>query len=499
MSADRVPAIVVSLPARTAEAARHEIGEARRAGADLAEIRLDRWDPSELERVDALFPSDVPLLATYRSTAEGGGGANDAASRRKVLLRLAGLPFRWIDLEFERDLGLLPELPPPERLGRIVSSHSSEASPERWGRRLHELAALDAVGKMVVRATVRELFRDLLPRFPPPEEGLLVVHTVGPSGPLLRAYARRLGFPFVYAAPAGSAPRDAVEPSQVPVDRLAPFLNAAEPAPLFAVVGHPVVHSKSPELHTRWMRAAGVAGLYILLDFQDETEFVECLPDLSANGFLGLNVTHPFKVAALEAAHEVAPGAARCGASNCLTIRRERIEAENTDLVAALRRLQELREDGHWTDDTLTVVGAGGAARASLAAAAELSARASVVARRADAARALAREFGVPALEPGEEHRAGLVVHATDAGRSGAGALSVPLAPLLRRGAHLLDWVYAPDDPSVRAEAVRAGTTYEDGWRLLVYQAAASYALWWGKEPEPRALGETLVEGGCAA
>ncbi len=495
---ERAPAIVVSLSARSADAAAEEARVARRAGADLAEVRVDRWPEEEVAGIDRLFPSSVPLLATYRSSAEGGSGSSDSASRRTILLRLAALPFRWIDLEYDRDLALLPELPPAARLGRIVSSHPSGGSPEEWARRLRSLASVDAVGKLVVRASVREVYRELLPRLPPPNEGALVVHTTGASGPILRALSRRLGFPLVFAAPPGEPVREAVEPSQIPVDRLRPFLEGDGMAPLFAVVGRPIAHSRSPALHTAWMRAAGARGLYVALEMQGDDEFLESLPDLAASGFRGLNVTHPFKSVALEGATDVAPGASACAAANCLTFREGRIEGENTDLVAILRRLEELRSSKRWTDRRLTVVGAGGAARATLEAAVTLGSEAAIVARRAEAARDLAREFGVTALEPGERRAASLVIQATPVGRSGAGPLAVPLAPLLDRGSHVLDWVYAPAEPSLQRTAEAAGATYEDGWRLLVYQAAASYAIWWGREPAEEALRAALREGGCA-
>jgi shikimate dehydrogenase len=496
---ERPPAIVVSLSARSTGAAADEILAARRAGADLAEVRVDRWPAEEVARIDRLFPSQLPLLATYRSSAEGGSGASEPAERRTILLRLAALPFRWIDLEYDRDLPLLPELPPAARLGRIVSSHASERSATDWDRRLQALAGVDAVGKLVVPASVRELYRELLPRLPPPEEGALVVHTTGASGPILRALSRRLGFPFVFAAPPGEATRDAVEPSQIPVDCLRPFLDADGMPPLFAVVGRPVARSRSPGLHAAWMRTAGARGLYVALEMGGEDEFLESLPDLASSGFRGVNVTHPFKSAALEAATDVAPGAAACAAANCLTFREGRVEGENTDLVAILRRLEELRALGRWTDRSLTVVGAGGAARATLEAAVTLDAEIAVVARRTEVARALGRDFGATVLEPGEARSASLVVQATPAGHPEAGPLAVPLAPLLRRGSHLLDWVYATEDPGVARAAEVAGATYEDGWRLLVYQAAASYAIWWGREPGEESLRAALREGGCAA
>ncbi len=497
---DRLPRIIVSLPARSAEAARAEAELARASGADLAEIRLDRWPSTELENLPRLFPSPLPLLATYRSRAEGGAGSDDPAERSELLQRFVAHPFRWVDLELARDLAILPRLPPSEKVGRIVSVHMGPATPAAWSERIEQLAALPGdVGKLVVRASVLDTLRELVPRLPPPEEASLVTHTVGASGPLLRALARRLGFPFVYASlPAGNG-RDPVEPSQIPVDRLRRFLAADSTAPLFAVAGRPVGHSRSPGLHSGWMRAEGRHGLYIPLEFETDEEFVLSLPYLAAAGFRGINVTQPFKSIAFEAATTASKGAESCGAANCLTLRDGAVEAENTDLVALLQRLGELREAGRWDGGTLGVIGAGGSARATLAAARALSAKAVVCARRPEAADALAKEFSATVGRTDEARPLPLVVHATNAGRAGAGPLEIPLGPWVGPGSHVIDWVYDAAEPAVRTAATAAGASYEDGWRLLVYQAAESYALWWGSDPEPNSLAEALREGGCAA
>ena len=90
-------------------------------------------------------------------------------------------------------------------------------------------------------------------------------------------------------------------------------------------------------------------------------------------------------------------------------------------------------------------------------------------------------------------------MHATDVGRAGTAALAVPLSRLLRPGTQLVDWVYAPDLPYVRDEARRAHASYEEGTRLLIYQAAASFGVWWGEEPGEKELALALAEEGCAA
>ncbi len=495
------PRIVVSLPGRSVQEVAAQIAAARDGGADLAEVRFDRWDPSERLRAAELFPAALPLLATLRSRAEGGEGPDAPEARTPELQRLVRLPFEGIDLEVRRDAAFLRQLPPEAPHLRFLSAHLAEdASPRDVAELLRGEPSPDAVRKVVLPATVHAVLRELLPVLPAAGDGPRILLTTGPSGALLRAWSARLDYPFVFASlPRSRSSDPPVEPSQVPVDRLRPFLDAGAGAPIFALLGRPVAHSQSPYLHARWMRAVGHAGLYIPLDIQSESEFVEALPALAEGGFLGLNVTHPWKSVALASASRVGRAAELCAVANCLTLRGEEVEADNTDLVAILRRLEELRSGGSWDGQELAVVGAGGAAAATLAAARELGVRAAVVARDPDRSGAVAARFAADRLEESELRPFPLVVHATTVGRSAGDSLEIPLDRLLAPGAHLLDWVYAPASPAVRATAERARATYEDGWRLLVYQAAASFGLWWGTEPPADELAATLTEGPCAA
>lgn len=481
------PAIVVSLPARTVAEARRQMETARESGADLIEIRFDRFGPAELGRVGELFPNPLPLVATLRSRAEGGEGPDDAETRARVLHDLARYPFRWIDVELARDFPAAEALLTPGVRGLIVSSHLPTTTREpEWRHLLRQTVPEGAVRKVVAVAPVGQLLRELIPSLPPPGESPLVAHTTGSSGPLLRAWSRRFGFPLVFA----SLPQrvDAVspwsvEPSQIPADRLRPFLDADATPPLFAVVGHPVGRSRSPALHTRWMRELGQVGLYMALDFESDQEFVDSIPSLVAGGFRGLNVTHPLKQVALELADRAGSGAVACGVANTLSFGPEGAEAENTDLAAILSRFEELRSTGRWDGSSVGVIGAGGAARATLAAARSMGVEAYLWARRSGAAEPLAQEFGAHVVGGSARVGPSLVVHATPMGMMAGGSPVLPDLGWFRSGIHVVDWVYGPENPIVRDTVERAGATYENGARLLVYQAAASYGIWWGEGP----------------
>lgn len=482
------PSVIVTLPARTAADARREIEEAAIDRADGAEIRVDRWSPAERAGALGLFPSPLPLWATYRSTAEGGEGFDEPAVRAHELAALAELPFARIDLELERDLPLQAELARvlhrPGAPGLVVSRHLPHGTS---AEALRATTAADvpagALRKVVFEAGVAELVTQFWSELPRPADGPFVIHSTGASAELLRALGRSLGMASVFASPGSDRVRAPVQAGQIPVDLLADYFHHEPPGPLFALVGHPLRHSRSPALHARWMKRADLSGLYLRLEIAQAHDLAATLVRLPGLGFRGLNVTLPLKIPALALATEASPAAERAGCANTLTFTGEEIQAENTDVPAFDRRLGELRRHDSVAADRVTVLGAGGAARAALTVVSGQGLEAEVLARDPAAAGALAREFGAELRRPETRRPAQLLVHATPAGSEEMPGLDVPLRPLLGPGTYVVDYVVAPHHRFLEQEARARGGRYEDGGRLLEYQAAESFAIWWGRPP----------------
>jgi shikimate dehydrogenase/3-dehydroquinate dehydratase type I len=491
------PVLIVSLPARGLVAARREIEIARAAGADLAEIRLDRWPAAERARVRELFPSPLPLVGTLRSRAEGGEGPDEPEERARALRDATEAPFAYIDLEAARDL-------PGESLSledrrTVLSSHLSEGTP--WSEVVRQIARPargSGVRKVVVFATLAECVDGLLPHVASLRPPRPVVLTTGPSGSLWRVWAVGLGIPWVFTALPESEAVEPVEPAQIPIDQMVQY-RATPGAPIFAVVGHPISHSKSPALHNGWMRADARPGIYVRLDIVSESEFRRALAVLPERGVRGINVTHPWKQVAYSTADERTDDARAAGTANCLSFTSGRSSAENTDLGAMRRRLDELVREGRWDGTELAVLGGGGAARATLAAARARGARATVFARDPRGTSELLADFGARDGGATSPARFGLVVHATDVGRVPGRSLEVPLRELLGPRSFVLDWVYDPPDRTIARTALASGASYEDGRRLLIYQAAESYRTWWGTPPAPIGVEAALREAGCGA
>ena len=261
---------------------------------------------------------------------------------------------------------------------------------------------------------------------------------------------------------------------------------------LYGVLGHPVSHSRSPEMQNAAFAHAGVDAVYVALPVAPE-RLAEAVAGAHALGFAGLNVTVPHKQSALGCCATVDPVAAAVGAVNTLRRAARGWEGFNTDAPACLALLEAA---GVGRGARALLVGAGGAARAAGWALVRAGARLQVAARRSDAARevALALSPGTPAGAPipeavpfddlaGRARAADVVVNATSIGLAGKPAAIEGLA--FRPGQVAVDLVYG-DTAFVRS-ARAAGARLVSGEEILVRQGALAFTLWTGR-PAPEAV-----------
>lgn len=491
------PLLIVTLTGRSVAACREEALRGARAGADVAEVRLDRWPATERAAVATLFPSPVPLLATYRSRAEGGEGEDDPALRGSVLAACRTLPFRFVDWEEARDP--LPATAAPGAALLLSRHYGAPCTAEEIATQLAPPPAAASLRKVVAPATVEEFLRDWFPRLTKGIPAQVAPMTTGTSGSLARIWAPRFGSAAVFARLPWSDPASPpVESSQPPVDQMRRVVDSDHPE-WFALVGSPVAHSLSPRIHSEWLARELRPASYSALDVSTQREVQE-LCTLGREGWwAGWNVTHPWKRLAASLADERSEAVDATGGANTLTFREGQVSATQTDVDAIRRRTRELRGSGHWSGAEALVVGTGGAARAAVYALGIEGAAVWVSGRDTPAVGEICERLSARPLSQRAPGPVELTVHATLVGRERAGRLTPSIDDRLGRGTTLLDFVYAPEDAQLARAAERAGATYEDGRRLLVYQAAASHGTWWGAPPDETAILGTLRSVGCAA
>ena len=251
----------------------------------------------------------------------------------------------------------------------------------------------------------------------------------------------------------------------------------------YAVFGHPIAHSKSPQIHAAFARQTGQDMTYeaILAPLEG---FGARIADFIAAGGRGANVTVPFKEQACQLAARLSPRAERAGAVNTLSFDDGTIIGDNTDgagLVADLTH--NLGRD--IAGRRILLLGAGGAARGVIAPLLDQQPATLVIANRTvSRAQELADLFGHGVAACGFENTGGpfdIVINATAA--SLAGELP-PLSPHIFTPATLAyDMMYGRDTPFL-GFARRHGAVTADGLGMLVEQAAEAFRLWRGVRPD---------------
>ena len=259
--------------------------------------------------------------------------------------------------------------------------------------------------------------------------------------------------------------------------------------PLAAVIGSPVAHSRSPKLHTYWLSYYGIRGHYIPMDIaaDDLEKVVRMMPKM---GFVGCNVTIPYKERVLALADQITDRATLIGAANTLIFRRDgRIMADNTDGYGFIENLRQGAPNWSAKDGMAVVLGAGGAARAVVAALADAGVpQITITNRTRIRADKLKDDFG-KRVQVADWVQAGnvledaaLVVNTTSLGMTGKPELRVPLDGL-RKDAVVTDLVYEPLQTRLLREAEDAGCVTVDGLGMLLHQAVPCFERWFGTRP----------------
>jgi shikimate dehydrogenase len=260
--------------------------------------------------------------------------------------------------------------------------------------------------------------------------------------------------------------------------------------PLAGVIGSPIAHSKSPQLHGHWLKTYGPRGHYIPMDVsaQNLGQILEALPKM---GFVGVNITVPHKEKVIEFADLVTDRATLIGAANTLTFQKDgKLRADNTDGYGFFENLRQNAPKWNVKAGPAAVLGAGGAARAVLASLLDAGVPHILLSNRTRVrAEALQSEFGkrvevVDWVQAGNMlEEATTVVNTTSLGMLGKPPLRVPLDGL-RKDAVVTDLVYAPLKTHLLAEAANMGCTTVDGLGMLLHQAVPAFERWFGVRPD---------------
>ena len=256
------------------------------------------------------------------------------------------------------------------------------------------------------------------------------------------------------------------------------------------LLGWPVAHSRSPVIHNHWLAQHRLPGRYVLFGVPPE-ELGAAVRGLAALRLRGCNVTTPHKQAVMPLLDQVDPLAQTIGAVNTIVVEEDgSLRGFNNDGNGFVQSVRDTQPA--WRPDAgpITIIGAGGAARAVIASLAAQGAREiRVVNRTFERAEALQDRFGPPVGVVRWEDRetvlddVALLVNATNQGIVGQPPLDLGLDRLAAK-AIVADLIYVPrETPLLRAARSRGNPTL-NGLGMLLNQARPAFHAWFGVMPE---------------
>jgi shikimate dehydrogenase len=246
---------------------------------------------------------------------------------------------------------------------------------------------------------------------------------------------------------------------------------------LYAVIGKPISHSRSPEFHNKWLMNYTLNDVYLPFEVDDLNQFMSAAKTLQIKGF---NVTVPYKVAIMALLDEIDDLALKIGAVNTVHRKDDKWIGYNTDVYGFEKTVAKSQNA-----ERVLLVGAGGASRCVAAFYAAQGKSISIVNRTDQKAEQLAEEFGhrkvnfsVVFDEPFD-----LIVNATSLGLKDSDDACIDLNQFSQKPISVIDLIYQPETTFLKT-AKKLGIHAINGETMLVEQAKKAFQIWTGILPD---------------
>ncbi len=479
------------------------IGLLRRAEsvADVVELRFDGLDPENVRIAFEQLASEKQILLTMRPKEQGGHSTKDLTSRIGFWMEYAlhrNIDHGSIWIDHEHDLILSKDLMFwVDQCFVVRSRHYLEGEIANLEKAYETVVSDEEVGKIVVSAENAEDAIDvwkLLVRAG--EDGRrLTALAMGEAGKWTRILGPAHGAFMTYAALEAGCE---TAPGQLTAEDLIDVFRVREldrETAVYGIIAGNTSYSASPWMHNPAFKAAGLNAVFVPLQTTDLDGFMKrmVLPksrEVELN-FHGFSVTNPHKQAIMQYLDEVDEVAARIGAVNTIKIIDGKLYGYNTDAYGFVSTLKD--KYGELGAARVALFGAGGAARACIAALLDEGASVSLFARNEERGTALANEFDIPFEgRVGERRMADdfdIVVNATPLGTAGSNAEYCVLSEPELTGIKLVyDLVYNPPETTLIREAQAAGVPAVNGLEMIIEQGAKQFEIWTGQQAPVHAM-----------
>ncbi|MDR2176859.1 MAG: type I 3-dehydroquinate dehydratase [Treponema sp.] len=512
--------ICLCLTAKTI-AADLEILARNRGYADIAELRVDCLDPDERFLIRH-FPEQagLPVILTVRREKDGGSFTGGEASRIRLLAQ--GLAFAradprknfaYVDLEEDLNVPSLEEAARTFGIRIIRSSHNFNGVEGDIPGKLRSLRRTgDEIAKIAVLARNSADTLALVRAARETRNVDKILLCMGHYGVFTRILAEKLGSQISYTSAEGEGPAAPGQLCSRDMVELYRFHSINQETQVFGVLGHPLHVTKSPKFFNAVFALEAANAVYLPFPADSLKDFMALADELDLRG---ISVTVPYKEAILDYLGAISEDVKRAGACNTISRGPLGWQGTNTDmrgfsdsLLAFISNLRAGKQGGKEPESRkmgffparkpadisnlkgkkVTVIGAGGAARAVAAELYRLGARALILNRTSAKARNLAvpYKFSWGGLDERGVNQMGrfsdIIIQTTPAGMEG-NPCQDPLELYSFTGKEIvMDLIYQPDRTPFLRRAEAASCPVLNGYDMLIRQARYQYTQFFNRD-----------------
>ncbi|QTQ14806.1 type I 3-dehydroquinate dehydratase [Treponema parvum] len=475
---------------------------------DLAELRADFLEEDELLSIRR-FPelAQIPAILTIRRKIDGGRYVGGEGARTMLFARALAFAehdmrknFAYVDFEDDFYVQSLQDAALAFGIHIIRSKHDMEGPVKDLAKCFKKMCKTSyEIPKIACMphslSDVTEIFKECQNMMEQPH----IICAMGPMGLSTRILAHKIHSYLTFVSPEESGLREVIgQIDPVAINEVYGFRSIDENTRIFGVTGWPLKKTNSPELHNAGYKDQNINAVYIPVCSPDIGQTIEFANQI---GMEGLSVTVPHKESVLPFLKTVSPQVERIGA--CNTIMRKEDGSwtgYNTDATGLVNALKVFLGSDSLKNTKVSIIGAGGAAKAAAYAVNTMGAKACIFNRTLSKARAIAKKYGFDyaPLSPDGcgklEEYSSLIIQTTSKGMETESFSAEDDNPVwfyeFTGDEKLFDIVYAPEVTPVMAQAKAAGCKVCNGLPMLLEQGYEQFKLFTGEEYRQKKAGE---------
>ena len=250
----------------------------------------------------------------------------------------------------------------------------------------------------------------------------------------------------------------------------------------YLVIGNPISHSLSPELHNYWIKQNEIDAIYDKKKFNDN-DLKNLILDVKKQTINGVNVTVPFKNKIIPYLDELSDEAKKTQAVNTIYLKEKKVIGHNTDIEGFENAIKQINFD--FDNKKIFILGAGGVVPSIIYASTKMGASEIMISNRTEKKAKKIKDIfkNIKLIEWGEIPDFDVIINATSLGLNKDDKLNLEFTNVVKNKL-FYDVIYNPSETDFLSTGKKLGNKYENGKLMFIYQALSAFELWHGIKPE---------------